>query len=628
MKLVNTLLGDWADIPGLVHALGLDAAGWDWHREDPQKPSFLSGEAAPGGRWHNIFVFAADSLAVARQRLPLLANAGKAHCVYVLLPETAGSMDGPKSIAQLTSGAAADQGTALPGYRFAAVSSGKWVDIHHAVAAVVAQSLDAPPRPLGLRVGLVEPGALDYASGDAQSAVLRSEQLEPAEDDIFPADVLVGFDPPALRSLRRPAGVLNPSEGLQDHTGWSVALPPVDTACISPRGFDPYPRDAILRVEPRAQGVAFMAGPETVSTQAAGRPLNEAELAQLRPYGYVDLTPVAGLQGRDTAILASRLAVAGVPMLGPVPSLLGPELVTAASAFDVSDSPVQREAKSIAMRRIAMELFEPAARWSHWAGRFGLPQMDEESVSIVLASRRPDKIREALRQINRQTWRSLEIVLVMHGVELGAGEAENLRREAVHPLTLLDAPSTAVLGEVLNLGVAAASGEYITKMDDDDWYAPNHIRDLVLARRHSRAMLVGSQVEFVYLEDLDITTRRPPEGERHTTHVAGGTMFISAADLRQLGGWRPVYRAVDRCLLQAVDAAGGSIYRTHGQNYVMHRYAETPGHGGHTWAADAETFVHSSREQWNGLVLPPTFEGINSGYIPPGRSMPMISMFS
>ena len=315
-------------------------------------------------------------------------------------------------------------------------------------------------------------------------------------------------------------------------------------------------------------------------------------------------------------------------MLGPVPSLLGPLLERAVSAFDSGDVPAQREAKSIAMRRTALELFDPVARWGQWARDFGLGPKDDEAVSIVLASRRPDKIYEAMRQISRQTWSSLEVVLVMHGVELGEPEIEKLRQVAVRPLTVLHAPASAVLGEVLNLGVAASSGEYVTKMDDDDWYAANHIRDLVLARRHSRAMLVGSQVEFVYLEDLDITTRRPPEGERYTTHVAGGTMFISAADLRQLGGWRPVYRAVDRCLLQAVDAAGGAIYRTHGQNYVMHRYTETANHGGHTWAADAETFVQSSREQWNGLVLPPAFQGSSSSYVPPGRSTAMKSMFS
>lgn len=628
MKLPNTLFGEWDDIPGLARGLGQGSAGWDWQREDTQKPSFLSVDAAQGGSWHNMFVFVAESLALARHRLPLLAAAGKAHVVHVLLPEASAGSDGPKTLAQLTRGMAAAQGPVLQGYRAVSISDGKWVDIHHAVAVVLAQHLDAPPRPVGLRLGFIAPDALDYAAGDAEAAVLRPDQLEPGGDDIFPSDVLVTDSPPVIRSVRQPAAILNPSTGLQDDSGWSFALPPVDTTVLSPRGFEPYPLGSVVRLERRGQGIAFMDGKETVAVHTAGRPLDEVALAGLRSYGYVDLTSAGTLEERDTAVLASRLAVAGVPMLGSVPSLLGPELTRAVSAFDVTDSPLQREAKSIAMRRAALEYFDPATRWGHWAGRFALPQMNQESVSIVLASRRPDKIRHALQQINRQTWGSLEIVLVMHGVDLDRQETEELRESAVHSLTLLSAPSTAVLGEVLNMGVKAASGEYITKMDDDDWYAPNHIRDLVLARRHSRAVLIGSQVEFVYLEDLDITTRRPPEGECYSTHVAGGTMFISSADLQQLGGWRKVHRAVDRCLLQAVDAAGGSIYRTHGLNYVMHRYAETPGHGGHTWAAETETFVHSSREQWTGLVLPPTFDEIGCSYVSPGRSAHMKSMFS
>jgi hypothetical protein len=62
---------------------------------------------------------------------------------------------------------------------------------------------------------------------------------------------------------------------------------------------------------------------------------------------------------------------------------------------------------------------------------------------------------------------------------------------------------------------------------------------------------------------------------------------------------------VDRCLLQSVQAAGGLIYRSHGQNYMMQRHSGADSHGGHTWNPDDSIFLQSVAEQWDGFRPPP-----------------------
>jgi hypothetical protein len=140
----------------------------------------------------------------------------------------------------------------------------------------------------------------------------------------------------------------------------------------------------------------------------------------------------------------------------------------------------------------------------------------------------------------------------------------------------------------------------VTKFDDDDTYGPEHIWDLVLARHYAAATMVGKGAEFVYLEDARVTVRRwSGKPEWDDTMVAGGTMLIDKADLEELGGWRPVARSVDRGLLDRVNRAGATVYRTHPLGYLYHRRPQ-----GHTWDPGTEFFLQNTRQRWDGLMCP------------------------
>jgi hypothetical protein len=210
---------------------------------------------------------------------------------------------------------------------------------------------------------------------------------------------------------------------------------------------------------------------------------------------------------------------------------------------------------------------------------------------------------------------------MLHGLTEIPTDVRNILSHYKRPLQVLVADSAVPFGAALNQATEAASGPLIAKMDDDDWYGVHHIEDLVLAREFSGASLVGSQVEFSYLEGPDITTRRRPQGERFFNHVAGGTMLMSKSDLLALGGWRPISSAVDRGVIDAFVAAGKHVYRSHGQNYVMHRRWHPKENDAHTWDADAAVFVADSVEQWQGFRLPPQIDADPAWYQPPGRAL-------
>ena len=119
--------------------------------------------------------------------------------------------------------------------------------------------------------------------------------------------------------------------------------------------------------------------------------------------------------------------------------------------------------------------------------------------------------------------------------------------------------------------------------------------------RYSGASVVAKAAEYVYLASLDVTLRRHPTGaETYSTTVAGGTLMLTRSMLKRIGGWPAGPRRVDRLLLEAVEAAGGSIYRVHGFGYLLRRDSRA---GSHTWLVEDDYFLSQAVAQRRGLDL-------------------------
>jgi len=89
-------------------------------------------------------------------------------------------------------------------------------------------------------------------------------------------------------------------------------------------------------------------------------------------------------------------------------------------------------------------------------------------------------------------------VRVLHGIDVSSRE---IRAEARHlgieHLTIIDADKTQTLGACMNLGVDAADGRYIAKVDDDNYYGRHYLTDLVNAFAYSGAGIVGKWAHYV-----------------------------------------------------------------------------------------------------------------------------------
>jgi hypothetical protein len=381
-----------------------------------------------------------------------------------------------------------------------------------------------------------------------------------------------------------PDVVLTPAQGLADHAvtgrtpiavtellGSSARLGPLDERVLNPVGF-----------------LADADGPVVALGSLAGGEPTEAVVRSVRA--------ARGVHGdrvdEPIARLAAGLSMAGVPLTAESVSdaarlLLGDEVSAVLTArVDLGD-PLVREEHSVVLRRAALLAFSTATWRRGLAASAGVRVAPEPTVSVVLATRRPDMLGFALRQVRKQAGVDLQLVLAPHGFtpDPGVVREAGLERVVVRPQD-----ESVLFGDVLAGAAAAADGDLVLKMDDDDWYAADFVADLLLARAYSGAELVGAPSEFHYLVPQDVTVRRGHKAELYANFVAGGTMLIDRGLLREVGSFRSVRKYVDAQLLHAVVQAGGAIYRTHGLGYLLRRNAT-----GHTWEVDLDYLLDPAR---------------------------------
>ena len=309
--------------------------------------------------------------------------------------------------------------------------------------------------------------------------------------------------------------------------------------------------------------------------------------------------------GTLAAVAATGMVV---HLTEPDPELslcLGPDLYSLMIGDRVAGAgPHERESLSVAMRRCALRDHSLRARARQvlaGTGRAGPPL---PLVSVLLATCRPHRVTAAVEAVAAQRYPRVELVLAMHGDGFDTGAIDDLLASIDSPARAVPVAADEPLGAVLNTAVAESTGTLLTKFDDDDFYGPEHLWDLVLAHEYSRAALVGKGAEYVYLANSDRTVHRfRNRAERLSASLAGGAMMIARHRLDELLGWREIPASVDRALIEDVTRANWRTYQTHGLGYMLVRHDE-----GHTWPATDAYFLKQADEVREGCDL--SFAGI------------------
>jgi glycosyltransferase involved in cell wall biosynthesis len=212
-------------------------------------------------------------------------------------------------------------------------------------------------------------------------------------------------------------------------------------------------------------------------------------------------------------------------------------------------------------------------------------------VSVVLATHRVDKIEECRRNVVTQDYPNLELIIVLNNDAYDEASVRETFAD-VRLLQVVRLAASCNLGSCINLGASFATGSYIAKMDDDDFYGPSYISDLVLSALETGADVLGKKATFFYFEDgQDYCLRHPELFHRWLwpfTDVAarstfspklhGATLFIKRDVIRDFPFDETAPHGTDAIFQRACRRAGLTIYASDEFNFCHLRRAGAEGH--------------------------------------------------
>ncbi len=115
---------------------------------------------------------------------------------------------------------------------------------------------------------------------------------------------------------------------------------------------------------------------------------------------------------------------------------------------------------------------------------------------IVRTKNRPGLLATALRSIESQDYRPLEVVLVNDGgCELNIESVKTLVKQC--SLIYIRFEESKGRAEAGNAGISVAHGEYIAFLDDDDEYLPDHVSTLIAVLKSNDYRIAYADTEIV-----------------------------------------------------------------------------------------------------------------------------------
>lgn len=215
----------------------------------------------------------------------------------------------------------------------------------------------------------------------------------------------------------------------------------------------------------------------------------------------------------------------------------------------------------------------------------------KESVSVITCTNRPHALKNILYNYLSQKYLYKELIIIINNdsIDLNLWQDKISKYEDISIYKLSE---KATLGKCLNFAIDQSKYPYISKLDDDDFYGPNYLTDMMNAFKYTDASVIGKKTIFAYLEGPQLLVVKYPNQEyRYSEYVSGSTLTVKKELFNYLS-FPDLSRGEDTRFLMDCINMGVKIYGADRFNHVVIRRQDI---SSHSWQISESEFLKNCK---------------------------------
>lgn len=188
----------------------------------------------------------------------------------------------------------------------------------------------------------------------------------------------------------------------------------------------------------------------------------------------------------------------------------------------------------------------------------------------------------------RQNHLTRELIIILNDNAMNLEEWK-ARAALYQQVQVFQLEEHKTLGECFNFAVDQASFAYVAKFDDDDYYAPAYLEEVMAAFRTTDAEIIGKYASYIYFEGSQTLALQFPHQENcYVDFVFGPTMVIKKEVFTQIR-FAHLNVGEDTQFLKDCVQKGVRIYALDRYNfvYIRRQNKTTP----HTWEVEEKAYL-------------------------------------
>lgn len=212
-------------------------------------------------------------------------------------------------------------------------------------------------------------------------------------------------------------------------------------------------------------------------------------------------------------------------------------------------------------------------------------------VTIITSTIRQHCLENVFNNFTRQNYYPKELIIILNknsmNIDAWMKKAKQFKNVRVFRLD-----EKKSLGTCINYAIDKASYNFISKFDDDNFYAPSFIKGLMDTFKAKKADIVGKCSYFMYFEGSKTLAINCPNNENKYVGFLSGSALIIKKHVFKKVKFPEISHGEDTVFLQNCIKNSFRLYSANRYNYVCIRRKNLKGH---TWKADENKLLKSCK---------------------------------